>query len=145
MKRRLSRPFSARGRFGGLFFLGADEDLRTLGVRARRTPTPTNLQRINPDVIEDTPSYTIKRYKKSEYIRVDDRHIRSPIIPLQVEFFKEDDEYYYVYTRQADPRREGSRARGDGGNGAAARSGRLDAEGKRRRPTTACRPRTSRI
>ena len=65
------------------------------------TPTPTNLQRVNPDVLEDTPSHTVTRYKKSEYIRVDDRHIRSPIIPLQVEFFKEDDEYYYVY--QAKP------------------------------------------
>jgi len=65
------------------------------------TPTPTNLQRVNPNVIEDTPTHTVTRFRKSEYIRVDDRHIRSPIIPLQVEFFKEDDEYYYVY--QAKP------------------------------------------
>ena len=65
------------------------------------TPTPTNLQRVNPNVVEDTPTHTVIRYRKSEYIRVDDRHIRSPIIPLQVEFFKEDDEYYYVY--QAKP------------------------------------------
>jgi hypothetical protein len=67
------------------------------------TPTPTNLQRVNPDVIEDTPSHTVTRFKKSEYIRVDDRHIRSPIIPLQVEFFKEDDEYYYVYRAKPIP------------------------------------------
>src|SRR6185295_9619753 len=36
-------------------------------------------------------------YRKSQYIRVDDRHIKSPVVPLTVEFFKEDDEYYYVY------------------------------------------------
>jgi len=61
------------------------------------TPTPTNQQRVNPDLVEDTPTYTITRYRKSQYIRVDDRHIKSPVVPLTVEFFKEDDEYYYVY------------------------------------------------
>ena len=35
---------------------------------------------------------------KTEYIRVDERHIRHPIVGPSVEFFKEDDKYYYVYT-----------------------------------------------
>ncbi len=72
-------------------------------VAAAPTPTPTILQRTNPDVVEDTPTYRIQRYRKSEYGRVDDRHIRSPLIPYDVEFFKEDADYYYVYTAKRTP------------------------------------------
>ena len=64
---------------------------------AALTPTPTNLQRQNPDVVEDTATYTVERYKKTDYIKVDATHIRHPMIARPVAFFKEDDQYYYVY------------------------------------------------
>jgi len=61
------------------------------------SPTPGPMQRLNPDVVEETPTYTIERYRKSDYIKVDATHIRHPLIARKVEFFKEDDQYYYVY------------------------------------------------
>lgn len=64
---------------------------------AAPTPTPGPLQRLNPDVVEETPTYSVERYKKSDYIKVDATHIRHPLIARQVEFFKEDAQYYYVY------------------------------------------------
>src|SRR5678815_5390851 len=45
----------------------------------------------------------IERFKKSEYIRVDATHIRHPIVHRPVEIYKEDDEYYYVYTPKVLP------------------------------------------
>lgn len=60
------------------------------------TPTPGTLSRIDPNVIEETETYTIHRFPKREYIRVDDRHIRHPVIARPIEFFKEDENYYYV-------------------------------------------------
>jgi FG-GAP-like repeat len=62
------------------------------------TPTPTTAQRLNPNVVEDTPTYRIERFKKSQYIRVDATHIRHPVVARPVKIYKEDDEYYYVYT-----------------------------------------------
>jgi hypothetical protein len=59
------------------------------------TPTPS-IGRTNPYVIEETATYIIERYPKKEVIRIDDRHIRHPLIGPSVEFFKEDDEYFYV-------------------------------------------------
>jgi hypothetical protein len=61
-----------------------------------RTPTPTAVSRVNPYIVEETDTYTIQRYPKSEYIRIDDRHIRHPLLARPVEFFREDDLYYYV-------------------------------------------------
>lgn len=63
---------------------------------AAPTPTPGILSRIDPDVVEETESYVVRRLPKSAYIRVDDRHIRLPIVARPMEFFKEDDQYYYV-------------------------------------------------
>jgi hypothetical protein len=65
---------------------------------ATPTPTPTagTIGRLNPYVIEETETYTIQRYPKDEYIRVDDRHFKHPILGAPVEFFREDDRYYYV-------------------------------------------------
>ena len=69
----------------------------TASAAAALTPTPTNFQRVDQDVVEDTPTYTVERYKKSEYIKVDAKHIKHPVVARPVEFFKEDDQYYYVY------------------------------------------------
>jgi VCBS repeat protein len=62
------------------------------------TPTPpaTAVSRVNPYVVEETETYTIQRYPKEEYIRVDDRHIRHPILGVTIEFFREDENYFYV-------------------------------------------------
>lgn len=73
------------------------------------TPTPGPVSRLNPNVIEETPTYFIERFPKKDYIRVDDRHIRSPIIPLPVEFFREDEQYYYVYTPKVLPEEEAAK------------------------------------
>jgi hypothetical protein len=59
--------------------------------------------RVDPEIIEETATYSIHQLKKKEYIRVDDRHIRHPVVPLPVEFFKEDDDYYYVYVAKVLP------------------------------------------
>jgi hypothetical protein len=64
---------------------------------ASLTPTPGPVGRVNPNVIEETATYTIQRYPKQDYIRVDDRHIRHPLIGPAVEFFGEDENYYYVH------------------------------------------------
>ncbi|MCA1582760.1 MAG: VCBS repeat-containing protein [Acidobacteria bacterium] len=62
------------------------------------TPTPSARRRVNPDVIEEDETHFVERFRKKDYIRVDERHMRSPIVPLPVEFFKEDETYYYVWT-----------------------------------------------
>ena len=67
------------------------------------TPTPGTLSRIDPSVVEETDTYVIRRLPKDKYIKVDDRHIRSPIARPLIEFFKEDDQYYYVSSPKAIP------------------------------------------
>ncbi|MEP6470387.1 MAG: VCBS repeat-containing protein [Acidobacteriota bacterium] len=69
---------------------------RTRGAAPTPTPAASNLARINPYVIEETDTYTIQRYPKAEYIRIDDRHIKHPILGVKIEFFREDENYYYV-------------------------------------------------
>jgi hypothetical protein len=60
------------------------------------SPTPGVMSRINPNVIEESETGYVERLPKSQYVRVDDRHIKSPIVGVNLEFFKEDGEYYYV-------------------------------------------------
>src|SRR5262245_21654010 len=60
------------------------------------TPTPGVLSRIDPNVIEETDTYVIRRLPKEQYIKVDATHIRLPIVQKPIEFFKEDDKYYYT-------------------------------------------------
>jgi hypothetical protein len=67
------------------------------------TPGVGQHQRLNPNVIEEDETHFVERFPKKEYIRVDERHIRSPIVPLPIEFFKEDADYYYVWTPKAIP------------------------------------------
>ena len=67
------------------------------------TPTPGTLSRIDPSVVEETDTYVIRRLPKDKYVRVDDRHIRSPIARSLIEFFKEDDQYYYVSSPKTIP------------------------------------------
>jgi len=57
---------------------------------------PPAVSRTNPNVVEETETYYIERLPKSIYIKVDDRHVRNPIVTTPVEFFKEDDQYYYI-------------------------------------------------
>ena len=68
-----------------------------------QTPTPGILSRIDPNVVEETETYVIRRLPKDQYNRVDDRHIKSPIAAPLIEFFKEDDRYYYVSSPKAIP------------------------------------------
>jgi len=79
------------------------------GTRSAATPPPTptpSLSRTDPDIVEETDTYYIKRYKKADYIRVDDRHFRHPVIALPVEFYKEDADYYYVWSPKRIPEEE---------------------------------------
>ena len=57
---------------------------------------PTRLSRVDPDIIEETETSYVKRLPKEQYLKVDDRHVRHPLIAQPVEFFKEDDKYYYM-------------------------------------------------
>jgi hypothetical protein len=61
-------------------------------------PTPLPLSRTNPNIIEEDETHIVERFPKDEYIRVDDRHFKHLLIPFPVEFYKEDEKYYYVYT-----------------------------------------------
>src|SRR5262249_7061872 len=62
------------------------------------SPTPFPLSATNPNIVEEDAVHIVERFPKDEYIRVDAHHIRNPLISAPVEFFKEDDQYYYVYT-----------------------------------------------
>jgi hypothetical protein len=56
------------------------------------------LSRTNPNITEEDEFHIVERFLKQDYIKVDDRHIRNPIIGPSVEYYKEDETYYYVYT-----------------------------------------------
>ena len=62
------------------------------------TPTPPLLSRANPNIIEEDEQHIVERFPKNEYIRLDDKRFRSPIIRNPVEYFREDEKYFYVYT-----------------------------------------------
>ena len=64
------------------------------------SPTPMALSRTNPNIVEEDELHIVERLPKAEYIRVDERHIRHPVVGPAVEFYKEDDKYYYVYTNK---------------------------------------------
>ena len=76
------------------------------GAAPTPTPAANALARVNPYVVEETETYTIQRYPKEEYIRVDDRHIRHPILGVTIEFFREDEKYYYVSVPKRLPEEE---------------------------------------
>ncbi len=69
-------------------------------------PVPSVLQRTDPNVVEETDTYVITRLPKADYIRVDDRHVKHPLMGFTVEFFKEDDAYYYVVSQKVLPEEE---------------------------------------
>ena len=62
------------------------------------TPTPGIRSRLDSTVIEETETTVIRKLPKKDYVKVDDRHVRLPILGAQssIEIFKEDDDYYYV-------------------------------------------------
>jgi VCBS repeat protein len=64
------------------------------------TPTPSTLSRANPNIVEEDEFHIVERMPKSEFIKVDEHHIRHPLIGRAVEFYKEDDKYYYVYSQK---------------------------------------------
>ena len=61
------------------------------------TPTPMALSRTNPNILEEDDVHVVERFPKSEYIRIDDRHFKHPLIAKPVEYFKEDENYFYVF------------------------------------------------
>jgi hypothetical protein len=61
------------------------------------SPTPGLMSKTNPNIVEEDAVHYVERFPKNEYIRVDARHIRHRLIPSPVEFYKEDENYYYVY------------------------------------------------
>lgn len=72
----------------------------TTVAAAPPTPTPGLMSRTNPNIVEEDEFHWVERMPKDDYIRVDERHIRHPIVGPSVEFYKEDDKYYYVYTNK---------------------------------------------
>jgi hypothetical protein len=73
---------------------------KTPVAAAPPTPTPGLMSRSNPNIVEEDEFHFVERLPRDEYIRVDERHIRHPIVGPAVEFYKEDDKYYYVYTNK---------------------------------------------
>ena len=70
------------------------------------TPTPGLMTRANPNIVEEDEFHFVERLPKEQYIRVDERHIRHPLVGPAVEFYKEDDKYYYVYTNKRNAQTE---------------------------------------
>jgi len=56
------------------------------------------LSRTNPNIVEEDDVHIVERYPKSDNIRLDDRHFRGFLTPSPIEFFKEDEKYYYVFS-----------------------------------------------
>ena len=50
----------------------------------------------NPDIVEDTPTYSVRRYRKSDMVRIDQDRIRYPFSPIPMHLYREDADYYYV-------------------------------------------------
>jgi len=64
-------------------------------------PTPRfPLSATNPNIVEEDELHFVERLPKDEYVRVDERHVRHPLIAQPVEFYKEDEKYYYIYTNK---------------------------------------------
>jgi hypothetical protein len=81
----------------GLLAVGCAQP-KTKPAAVPPSPTPFPLSRANPNIVEEDELHFVERFPKEQYIRVDDRHIRNPVIGPSVEFYKEDDKYYYVFT-----------------------------------------------
>ena len=67
------------------------------------SPTPSTLARINPSVVEETETYYVERLPKANYIKVDASHVKNPFVATPIEFYKEDDQYFYVRVEKALP------------------------------------------
>ena len=76
------------------------------------TPTPGPLTRTDPTVVEETETYVIRALPKSEYQKVGDRSIKHPLLTKPMEYFKEDDKYYYVYFPKSLPEEKEAAAGG---------------------------------
>jgi len=80
-------------------------------AEAAPPPDPSKvLSRTDPDIVEETETGYIKRLPKNKYLKVDDRHVKHPLITQPIEFFKEDENYYYISV--AKPVREELAAKG---------------------------------
>jgi hypothetical protein len=62
-----------------------------------------SLSRVNPNIVEETETYYVERLPKAEYVRIDERHVRHPLVAKAIEFFKEDDSYYYIQIEKVLP------------------------------------------
>jgi hypothetical protein len=97
-------PWRTVGLILGVLALGAASAIECSAPRPSSTvmppPTPTALplSRTNPNIVEEDAIHVVERFPKSEYIRIDDRHFKHPLIAKPVEFYKEDDKYFYVYS-----------------------------------------------
>ncbi len=60
------------------------------------SPTARPMTAANPDVVEESPSYYVQRYKKSDMVKVDDSHVRLPFMKATMPLAREDADYYYV-------------------------------------------------
>ena len=99
---------------GGIWACSAASPSAPAG--APPTPTPKMLMsRLNANVIEEDDTHFVERFPKKDFIRVDETHFKSPIMPRPVKFYKEDDQYYYVWTAKVLP--EVAAAREPGGPG----------------------------
>lgn len=87
----------------GVLLIGATSAIDCSAPRPSRaaeppaTPTAMPLSRTNPNILEEDDVHVVERFPKSEYIRIDDRHFKHPLIAKVAEYFKEDDKYFYVY------------------------------------------------
>src|SRR5690348_10526862 len=50
----------------------------------------------DPNIVEETDSYYVRRYKKTEMVKVDDKHVRPLVLSgrMKLPIYREDDTYY---------------------------------------------------
>ena len=74
----------------------------TAGPKAAAAPPasaarPAPVAQVNPDVVEETSSYYVQRYRKADMVRIDETHIRPPYMAsASFLIYREDADYFYV-------------------------------------------------
>lgn len=74
----------------------------TTAAPSPATPEP-KAARANPNIVEETATYYVERFRKSDMVRVDEKRIRYPFAAAPLPIYREDADYYYIRTEKVTP------------------------------------------